>query len=96
MKEFDESEAVAAMCKATGLPGSDALNDTACEVLDLIYDYYEESGSLDISDDSDDDIEAIRDYVSAQLRRHPAEVELTDEQLAAMVAAELDYEESVL
>lgn len=96
MKEFDENEAIAAMCKASGLPATDALEDTACEVLDLIYDYYEESGALDISNDSDDDIEAIATYVSKQLLRHPAEIELDDAQLTAMIAAELDYEDSVL
>lgn len=96
MKEFDENEAVQAMCAATDLPADDKLNDCACEVLDLIYDYYEENGQLDVADDSDDDVAAIKAYVSRQLLRHPATVELTDAQLEAMIEAELDYEDSLI
>lgn len=96
MKEFDENDAVKAMSAATGLPDSSELYDTACEVLDLIYDYYEDNGGLDIGDDSDDDAAAICAYVGAQLERHPAILDLTEAQIAAMVNAELDYEDSLL
>lgn len=102
MEEFDEDKAAALMAAASGMAPSDALNEAALEVLDLIYDYYDEHGDLDISLDDDDDDEpdaAVADivaYVSRQLAKHPAAVALGPDALAAMVEAEIAYEESLL
>ena len=98
MQEFDEDKAVAAMLAALSPDRRNA--DAACEVLDLIFDFYEENGLLDLNfdDDIDDepDAEAIVAYASRQLAKRPAEVHFTDEELTAMVRAEIAYEESLL
>lgn len=98
MNEFDEEEAVRLMCAAAAIaPGSDA----AYEVLDLIYDYYDENDQLDIDADDDDadtgdETDAITAYVEAQLAKKPAGQPLTHSQIAAMVEAELNYEDSII
>lgn len=96
MKEFDEEEAVRLMCAAATIaPGSNA----AYEVLDLIYDFYDDNDCLDVdsADNApDDDIAAIAAYVQAQLAKKPAEEPLTPAQIAAMVEAEVNYEDSLI
>ncbi len=94
MKEFDESEAIALML--ANVPEEKRDEDAACEVLDLIYDYYEENGDLDIdADDDDADTGEIVAYVSRMLSRNPAAVVFTDAELQAMVEAEIEYENSL-
>ncbi len=96
MKEYDENEAVALMSK-TLVP--EKRNENAvCEVLDLIYDYYDENGDLDFNLDSDDDVDldAMVSYIARYLRKNSPEVEFSDEEIAAMVKAEIEYEESLL
>lgn len=96
MKEFDEDEAIKLMCEAAALSGAEAA-DAACEVLDIIYDYYDANGELDIdAQDDDDDASAIADYVKAQLAKSPAAMPLSAGQIEAMVKAELDYEDSII
>lgn len=98
MQEFDEDKAIAAMSAMLDPGRRDA--DAVCEVLDIIFDYYEENGLLDIDldDESDDEpeTEAIVAYASRHLAKRPAAIDFTDEELAAMVRAEVAYEESLL
>ena len=96
MKEFDENEAVELMAKALA---PERRNDNAvCEVLDLIYDYYDENGDLDVDFDGDEepDTEAMVAYIGRYLRKNSPEVAFTDEEIAAIVKAEIAYEESLL
>lgn len=97
MKEYDESEAVALMLAKLA---QDRRNDDAAyEVLDLIYDYYEENGDLELSiddDDTDTDLAEMTAYISKQLRKRPAEIDFTAEEIEAMILAEIEYEESLL
>lgn len=95
MKEFDEDEAIAKMCAACVPPCTD--KDTAYEVLDLIYDYYDENGELDIDADGDDaDAAEIVAYITGSFRKNAPAAALTDAQILAMVKAEIEYEESLL
>lgn len=97
MKEFDESEAIAAMMEKLCADRRD--EDAVYEILDLIYDYYESNGDLDINmdeDDSDTDVASMVEAIAKQLRRRPAAVDFTAEEIEAMVKAEIVYEESLL
>ena len=95
MKEYNENEAIEAMCAV--LPEECRDEDSACEVLDLIFDYYEENGELDIDNDDDDtDIDAVVAYILKYLKKNAPAVHFTAEQLAAMVKAEIEYEDSLL
>lgn len=100
MKEYDEEAAMKQMILAPGCSSVD--DNTAAEVLDLIFDYYEENGDLDISsafdDDADDvenDISEMVSFVHKYLQKNSGS-NLTDAQIEAMIRAELDYEESLL
>lgn len=102
MKEFNENEAVAAMRAA--LPADRAekyTDDDLLEVLDLIFDHYEENGDLDIDagDDSEVDdeaeIKATVTYVSRFIKKDKsAKIELSD--IPAIVRAEYEYELSLI
>lgn len=97
MKEFDEDTAVRLMNEALTADRRDV--NAATEVLDLIFDYYEENGDLDLNmddDDEDDDAGLIADFVAKALKKSPAAIDYSREELLAMVEAELNYEEELL
>lgn len=95
MKEYNENEAVEAMSAV--LPEASRDTDSVCEVLDLIYDYYEENGELDIDDGEEEtDVGAIVEYILKYFRKNAPEVNFTPAQLADMVRAEIEYESSLL
>ncbi len=95
MKEYNENEALSAMAAVLTPERRD--EDAITEVLDLIFDCYDENGMLDLDDDADDmEADAITDYVRKMLRKNPPEIDFTDDEIRAMVEAELGYEESLL
>jgi hypothetical protein len=98
--EFDELKAVefinARLKEAGRSPYSE---DEVLNVVDMIWDFYEENGLLDVDagdEDEDDDIEPdMIDYVTRMLKKDKgASINLEDVPL--MVRAEVDYEDSVL
>lgn len=95
MKEFDEEEAAAAMVAAIK-PAVCSVDD-AIEVLDMVYDYLEHNNFLDLSldDDREPDVDKIVEYVSAQIRKHPLSVPLTNDQIRLMLEAEDNYEAAI-
>jgi hypothetical protein len=73
--------------------------DEVMNVVDMIWDFYEENGLLDVDADDDaedDDIEPdMIDYVTRMLKKDKgAKIDPVDVPL--MVRAEVDYEDSVL
>ncbi|MDE6801612.1 MAG: hypothetical protein K2J06_02495 [Muribaculaceae bacterium] len=96
--EFDEEKAVefinSYLKEKSGksYPADEILN-----VIDMIWDYYEENGLLDI--DADDDEESITndeiiDYVTRMIKKDKgASIDVND--IPTLVAAELAYEESI-
>lgn len=100
MQEYDENKAIELMATAAGLNASDdTVVNSVSEVLDTIYDYFETNGELnlsDLDDDTDEDVAAAVQYIQKQFRKYPTEIEFTEEQLTAMVEAELDYEDSII
>lgn len=98
MKEYDENEAIAAMMASLAVEHCN--EDAVYEILDIIYEYYEANGDLDISMDDDDDdeidLDAMLAAVRKELRRHPAGVDFTDDEIVAMIKAEMNYQDSLL
>lgn len=94
--EFDESKAVDFINER--LNGKKYPADELLNVIDMIWDYYESNGMLEIDaeDDDEEDIEEqLVDYVKNQLARDKeANVDVAD--VPAIVRAELDYEDSLL
>lgn len=93
MKEYNEDEAVACMRAAIG--DHEVNDDDIVEVLDLIFDYYDDNGELeiDVDDDADSDIEAMTDYVAKYLAKN--DCQFSREEIERMVRAEIQYEESL-
>lgn len=103
MQDYDENKAIKAM--SATLDEERRNEDAVCEVLDLIFDYYEENGEFDIDfsededfdgDDNGVDTDAMTDYIFKYLKKHPAEVRFTKEEILRMVEAELAYEETLI
>lgn len=96
MKFFDENEAIAFIRSTTGMTG--LTDDNLLEIIDAIFDYYDETGELDIDfdeddeDDTDPDVDCICQYVSNKIN----DIALNYNDLHKIVQAELDYEESLL
>lgn len=92
--EFDENDAIKAMRETVATAYDD---DQLLNIIDMIFDYYESNGLLEIdSDDDDDDVDtdAIIDYVKRMLRRDKGAT-VTDSDVEPLVKAYLDYEESL-
>lgn len=92
--EFDENKAVDFINSRLEkkYPADELLN-----VIDMMYDYYEQNGMLDPDNDDDDtdDIEKeLVEYVVKMLRRDKlAKIDIADAE--TIVKAELDYEDSL-
>lgn len=95
MKEYDEDEAIKLMSDSVAPELRDF--DAVAEVLDLIYDYYDENGDLEIDgdDDEDEDVEDMTAYIMQYLKKNPPKVCFTDGDVAAMIRAEINYEQSL-
>lgn len=93
--EFDEQEAIKYIKQATGLKYDD---DQLLNIIDIIWDWYEDHGMLDISFDDDDndeiDIDALRAHVIKMLRKDRGAT-ITLEDIPAIVDAELAYEKTL-
>ena len=98
--EFDESNAVAFINDRLREAGRNPYpEDEVLNVVDMIWDFYEENGLLDVDADDDAEDEDIEpdmiDYEIRMLRKDKhATVDPADVPL--MVRAEVDYEDSVL
>lgn len=100
MKEFDENEAVRMMKEA--LPADESIkysDDEMLNLIDIIWDYYEQNGLLDVdlSDDDDDEvvISELVDYAKRMLKKD-RNATLNPEMVELLVEAELAYEDSLL
>ena len=92
MKLYDEKEAVAFIRQRV----ANADEAVILDVIDAIYDYYDETDGLEIDFDEDDnsddtdDVAAICTYaVDAVKNADPALIE-------SIIRAELDYQQSIL
>lgn len=96
--EFDENKAVQLINKSLVDNGRKPYSeDEILNIIDMIWDFYEENGLLEIDDIDDDDtptLDEILEYVTRMLRKDRlAKVESQD--LPIIINAELDYEESL-
>lgn len=98
MNIYDEQEAVTFIKSHI----SDGLarrcdDDTILEIIDIIFDYYEDLDLLELDvddDDSDDDIDAIIAY-TVKIVGKDKHLSLSPDDVARIVKAEIDYELSL-
>lgn len=98
MKDYSEEEAVSAMRAAVA--GADAYDDDQLlNLIDIIFDYYEDNGNLEIDLDDETDEDADVQHIAAHATRLLAKDSgniIRPEHIAPLVAAEIDYEMSLL
>ncbi|MDE6368371.1 MAG: hypothetical protein K2K94_03955 [Muribaculaceae bacterium] len=94
---FDEKEAIAFI--RSNIDVAQLTDDDILDVIDAIFDFYDENGDLDLDFDEDDedfgseaDEQAIIDYVVEAL----SDSEISQSLITDMVKAELAYEQSLL
>lgn len=96
--EFDESKAITYINDALAAAGRTRYpDDEVLNVIDMIWDYYEENGLLDpeLEDEEDEDIEpGLIDYVNRMLAKDRASV-INPDDVPAIIKAEIDYEDSL-
>lgn len=92
---YDENQAIkyinAALKQTDGItyPDDDILN-----IIDIIWDYYEQNGLLDLDNDDDLDYDHLLDWVKHLLKKDKGN-NVKDEHIETIVKAELDYEDSI-
>ncbi|MDE6717995.1 MAG: hypothetical protein K2J70_07375, partial [Muribaculaceae bacterium] len=73
-------------------------DDEILYVIDIMYDWYEKNGYLDLSmavtDEEEADISKLTDYVRKEIARD-GEVEMDPDDIDLIVKGELEYEESL-
>lgn len=97
--EFDELAAVKYINGRLEAEGRQPYpDDELLNVIDMIWDYYEENGLLeiDMAEDDPDDVEPeVIDYVGRMLRKD-REASIRPDDIPLIVRAEMDYEDSVI
>ncbi len=97
MNEFDEKQAIAAMNASIAGSGRQYDEDELLNIIDMIWDWYEDNGLLEIdteADDEDINVDALVKYVKKMLARDSdAQVDQAD--VETLVMAELNYEQSL-
>lgn len=92
---YDENQAIkhinAALKQTDGVtyPDDDILN-----IIDIIWDYYEQNGLLDIDNDDELDFDHLIESVKRMLKKDKGN-KVKDEHVETIVKAELDYEEAL-
>ena len=96
--EFDEEKAIEFIREQVGKDiASKYDDDQLLNVLDIIWDYYEDHGFLDINMEDDDeevDIEALVKHTRKMLAKD-RRAGIDAEDIEALVRAELAYEDTV-
>lgn len=98
MKEFDEKDAIKAMRAAISDENSALYNDDELlNVIDIIWDWYDDQGLLDIdaeADDEDVNTDALIKHVGKMLSKD-SDSPIKREDIEPLVSAELRYEQSL-
>lgn len=94
MMEYDENDAIEFIVKKIGI---EIEEDEILNIIDIIWDYYEDNGMLDISMDNDEDESDITTLIAhvVKIVSKDKSSNLEKEVIAQIVEAELAYEESL-
>lgn len=99
MKEFDESEALDFIRANSGSERVSAYSDDdLLNIVDMIWDYYEINGMLDIDADADDEEDSLPEDITVYVKRmlkKDAGAKVCADDVYDIVRAELAYEASL-
>ena len=93
--EYDEQDAVNYIINKVG---SDIDEDDILNIIDIIWDYYEDNGMLEISADLETDSQSlVKDLIShvIEIISKDKSQTLTADVISKIILAELEYEESL-
>jgi hypothetical protein len=92
--EYDENDAIEFIVKKIGI---EIEEDEILNIIDIIWDYYEDNGMLDISMDNDEDESDITTLIAhvVKIVSKDKSSNLEKDVIAQIVEAELAYEESL-
>lgn len=96
--EFNEQKAIDYIKQQ--LPADAAAkyeDDEILNVIDIIFDFYEDNGMLDVNCEEDDDdtiLGQMVEYVTNMLKKDPYST-IESQHIETIVKAELEYEESI-
>ena len=92
--EYDENDAIEFIVKKIGI---EIEEDEILNIIDIIWDYYEDNGMLDISMDNDEDESDISTLIAhvVKIVSKDKSSNLEKDVIAQIVEAELAYEESL-
>ena len=92
--EYDENDAIEFIVKKIGIKIEE---DEILNIIDIIWDYYEDNGMLDISMDNDEDESDISTLIAhvVKIVSKDKSSNLEKDVIAQIVEAELAYEESL-
>lgn len=98
--EFDEQKAIEFINARLVENGRTAYpDDEVFNVIDMIWDFYDENGLLELESDPDDEPDDIEqevvDYVVRMLGKDKG-TSVAPEDVPLMVRAEMDYEDSII
>lgn len=98
--EFDEQKAIEFINRRLAEQGRKPYDDDEVfNVIDMIWDYYEENGLLELESDPDDDPDDVEsevvDYVVRMLKKD-RNAAVLPEDVPLMVRAEMDYEDTII
>lgn len=95
--EYNEDKAIKYI-KSQLPAGVEYDDDDILNVIDIIFDYYEDNDLLDIDCDLEDTDDTIKEelilYVSKLLKKDPYN-QIQQEHIEVVVCAELEYEQSI-
>lgn len=95
---YEESDAIKYIRSVTADRLSDYDDDQILNIIDIVWDWQEANGYLEIDADPDDDedldIEALTDHAIHLLHKDKGNT-VRDEDVRLIVEAELDYEDSI-
>ncbi len=98
MKEFEEKEAIKAMRTALSAESSALYDDDELlNVIDIIWDWYDDQGLLDIDAEADDEevnTDALIKHVGKMIAKD-SDSPVKREDIEPLVMAELRYEQSL-
>lgn len=98
MKEFEEKEAIKAMRTALSAENSALYDDDELlNVIDIIWDWYDDQGLLDIDAEADDEevnTDALIKHVGKMIAKD-SDSPVKREDIEPLVMAELRYEQSL-
>ncbi len=97
--EFDENKAIAFMRANSGIDASGYDDDQLLNIIDIIWDFYEENGLLDIDadeemDDEEDILDDLVAYAGRMLKKDK-QAKVAADDIRPLIEAEIAYEQTL-